>query len=94
MSDRPAILGGPRTVTIASPPYPIIGAEKVSAAIHVLLSGKLSDTQRGPIVGQMEDDLAAYLGSEYALSFGSGTASLHGALFAVGVRPGDEVLTK
>jgi perosamine synthetase len=93
MRGKMAILGGPKTVTIPSPPYPIIGAEEIGAAIRVLMSGQLSDCGRGQFVAKMEDDFAAYFGTKYALSFSSGTASLHGALFAVGVRPGTEVLT-
>lgn len=93
MKKQLALFGGPKTVTLSWPAYPIIGAEEVSAATRVLLSGQLSDVARGEFVSTMEDDFARYFGTRHALSFGSGTAAIHGALFAVGVKPGTEVLT-
>jgi dTDP-4-amino-4,6-dideoxygalactose transaminase len=93
MKEKLAFLGGPKTVTIPSPPYPVIGAGEISAAIQVLMSGELSDCGRGEFVACMEDGFRRYFGTRHALSFGSGTAAIHGALFAVGVCPGAEVLT-
>ena len=93
MAEKLAIMGGPKTVTAPYPAYPVIGAEEVCAATRVIMSGELSDCGRGEFVGRMEDDFAAYFGTKYALSFTAGTASIAGALFAVGVKPGTEVLT-
>jgi perosamine synthetase len=45
----------------------------------------------GPFVDRFEHELACLLGRRYAVSTSSGTAALHLALIAVGVRPGDEV---
>jgi len=88
-----ALLGGQKTVSYPWPPYPVIDHEEVNAATEVILSRALSDVGRGPFIAQMEDSYAALFGAKYCLSFGSGTAALHGALFALGVRPGAEVLT-
>jgi len=88
-----ALLGGTKAVTHPYPPYPVMDHEEVSAATEVVMSRGLSDCGRGTFVGRMEDDYAAYFGSKYCLSFASGTAAIHGALFALGVRPGAEVLT-
>jgi len=93
MKQRLAMLGGPRTVTLPFPPYPVIGHEEVSAVTKVLLSRHLSECGHGGIVGEVERDLKEYFGMKYALTFSSGTDSIHAALFAVGVRPGVEVLT-
>ena len=93
MTDTLALFGGPKAVTAAMPPYPAIGHEEVAAAVKVLMSREVSDCGRGTFVAEMEDACAAYFGAKYALSFSSGTAALHSALFAVGVGPGDEVLT-
>lgn len=93
MSEKLAILGGPKTVTLSAPPYPVIGAEEVAGAVNALLTRQLSQVGHGGVVGQMEDAYAAYFGMKYCHSFNSGTAAIHSALFAVGVGPGDEVLT-
>jgi perosamine synthetase len=41
----------------------------------------------------LEDEFAAKFECKYAVTFNSGTSTLHAALLAVGVRPGDEVLS-
>ena len=91
--DKLALLGGSKTVTYPWPPYPVIDHEEVNAATHVIMSRQLSDVGRGQFIGKMEDDYAAYFGARHCMSFASGTAAIHAALFAVGVRPGTEVLT-
>lgn len=93
MKEKLAMCGGKKTVTLPAPTYPMMGAEEICAATRVLMSGNISDCSRGPVVGKMEDNFASYFGTKYALSFSSGTGSIHGALFAVGVKPGTEVLT-
>ncbi len=92
MQNTLALHGGPRTVTLPWPQYPLIDAEEVCAATRVVMSRMLSEVGRGPAVSEMEDALAAFFGAPYVMSCASGTAALHCGLFAVGVRPGDEVL--
>ena len=46
----------------------------------------------GRYVEAFERDIAAWLGTPYAIAVSSGTAALHLAMLAVGVQPGDEVL--
>ncbi len=75
------------------PPYPVFGPEEHEAVRAVLEQGTLSTWSREGPVADMEDALAATFGAAYALSFSSGTASIHAALWAVGVRPGTLVLT-
>jgi dTDP-4-amino-4,6-dideoxygalactose transaminase len=40
-----------------------------------------------------EDDFASYTGSKFCVGTSSGTASIHLALLALGIKPGDEVIT-
>jgi dTDP-4-amino-4,6-dideoxygalactose transaminase len=47
----------------------------------------------GPAVSAFERDFAAFCQTTEAIGVNSGTSALHLALLAVGVRPGDEVIT-
>jgi perosamine synthetase len=69
---------------------PHLGQEEVSAAGRAILSGWVT---QGPEVAAFEREFAAYVGSPFACAVSSGTTALHLALLAVGVRPGDEVIT-
>lgn len=64
--------------------------EDIQAVINVLKSDYLTT---GPIINQFEEDVAAYVGTKYAVAFSSGTAALHGACFVAGITEGDEVIT-
>lgn len=46
----------------------------------------------GPFVGRLEDDVARYLGVKHALAVSNGTAALHLAYVALGLKAGDEVI--
>ncbi len=69
---------------------PFLGAEEISAASRAITS--LWVTQ-GPEVLAFENEFAAYVGAPYACAVSSCTSALHLALLAVGVMPGDEVIT-
>jgi UDP-2-acetamido-2-deoxy-ribo-hexuluronate aminotransferase len=47
----------------------------------------------GPMLKQFEAELAAYHGTKYAVGTGNGTDSIWLSLMALGVGPGDEVIT-
>lgn len=47
----------------------------------------------GPAVGEFEQSFASYIGTEHCVALNSGTAALHLALLALGIGPGDEVIT-
>src|SRR5580692_5277692 len=67
-----------------------IGEEDIQAVVDVLRSDWLTT---GPKVGEFEEAFAALVGAKHAVSFSSGTAALHGAAFAAGLKPGDEAIT-
>jgi perosamine synthetase len=67
-----------------------IGEDDVQAVVEVLRSDWLTT---GPKVGEFEAAFADRVGAKYAVSFSSGTAALHGAAFAAGLKPGDEAVT-
>jgi dTDP-4-amino-4,6-dideoxygalactose transaminase len=48
---------------------------------------------RGPYVERFEQDYAAAVGAEHCVSCSDGTAALYVAMHALGVKPGDEVIT-
>jgi dTDP-4-amino-4,6-dideoxygalactose transaminase len=69
---------------------PAVGEEEIAAVAETLRSGWLTT---GPRAALLEERAAAYLEAEHALAVSSGTAAMHLALLAVGVAPGDEVIT-
>ena len=49
-------------------------------------------TRYPPFVVEFESEFASYVGRKFGLSFCNGTSSLEAALFALDVKPGDEVI--
>jgi len=70
--------------------YSQIGPELEQAVIEVLRSGNYV---LGTSVSDFENAFAAFCGTRQAVALNSGTSALHLALLAVGIRPGDEVIT-
>ncbi|MGA7752697.1 MAG: UDP-4-amino-4,6-dideoxy-N-acetyl-beta-L-altrosamine transaminase [Candidatus Sulfotelmatobacter sp.] len=62
----------------------------IQAVVDVLSSDWLTT---GPKVGEFEEAFAARVGAAYAVSFSSGTAALHAAAFAAGLKSADEAIT-
>ena len=69
---------------------PAIGDEEIAAVAETLRSGWLTS---GPRAAELERRMAEYLEAEHVLALASGTAALHLSLVALGVGPGDEVIT-
>ncbi len=69
---------------------PAVGEEEIAAVAETLRSGWLTT---GPRTAELERRCAEYLEAEHVLAVASGTAALHLSLVALGVGPGDEVIT-
>ena len=69
---------------------PSIGEEEIEAVADALRSGWLTT---GPRAALLEERMAEYLEAKHVLAVASGTAAMHLALVALGIGPGDEVIT-
>lgn len=65
--------------------------KEIDAAIDAVLES--TDFIRGRDVGEFECKLAGYLGGTFALGVANGTDALQVAMMALGIGPGDEVIT-
>jgi len=65
--------------------------EEIMSGIERVLDGM--NLFLGENVYRLEEEFAAYCGAPHAIGVGSGTDALHLALRAVGIGPGDEVIT-
>ncbi|WP_116886217.1 UDP-4-amino-4-deoxy-L-arabinose aminotransferase [Pseudomonas syringae] len=69
---------------------PSIGDEEIAAVTRVLRSGWITT---GPECQKLEEEFAARVGARHAVALSSATGAMHVALLALGVGPGDEVIT-
>ncbi|HEY9869346.1 MAG TPA: DegT/DnrJ/EryC1/StrS family aminotransferase [Candidatus Obscuribacterales bacterium] len=85
------------TITAAAIPFIDLPAQfrSLRTEIDQALAPVFSSTGfiLGPQVAEFEHAFAAYLGARHCVTVNSGTAALHLALLALGVGPGDEVIT-
>ena len=96
-----AILGGTPLRRDPFPRHPIVGDEEKRAVMDVLDRGELSTFIASPgryfnggvKIKEFERIFAEYHGTKHAVAFNSATAALHAAVVAVGVQPGEEVIT-
>lgn len=99
--EKLAIFGGPKTIRKPFPRYNTIGKEEIGAARKVIRSGVLSkflgawheDFYGGPKVREFEKAASDYFGVKHAVTVNSWTSGLVAAVGAIGIEPGDEVIT-
>jgi dTDP-4-amino-4,6-dideoxygalactose transaminase len=87
-----ALRGGPKAVT-ADPgdlfTWPIVTDEDEQAVLEVLRAGAMSGIE---LTRQFEAEFAAWQGTQHALAHCNGTAALQAAMWACGLRRGDELI--
>lgn len=74
------------------PPWPCFGQDEIDAVVAVLQSGRVN-YWTGEQGRQFEQEFAEFCGCRYAVALANGTVALELALYALGIGPGDEVVT-
>ncbi|MEZ3501385.1 UDP-4-amino-4-deoxy-L-arabinose aminotransferase [Pantoea sp. KPR_PJ] len=69
---------------------PSLGEEELAAVNAVFKSGWITT---GPQAAALEQDFCELTGNQHAIAVSSATAGMHVALLALGIGPGDEVIT-
>ena len=92
VSPRTLAINGGSPVRASLLPYGRQSVEEadIQAVVEVLRSDWLTT---GPKVAEFEEAFAVRVGAAHAVSFTSGTAALHAATFAAGIKAGDEAIT-
>lgn len=85
-----ASMPAPRRAAFLPFSPPSISEEEVEAVVDTLRSDWITT---GPKTKQFEDEFAAFIGAPGCLAVNSCTGALHVALAALGIGPGDEVIT-
>ncbi len=67
-----------------------IDEDDIQAVVDVLKGDYLTT---GPAISEFEKAVCEYTGAKYAVAIANGTAALHAACFAAGIKYGDEVIT-
>jgi hypothetical protein len=84
--------GGERKREARFAPWPYFAPDEIEAATRVLQSGKVN-YWTGEEGRQFEREFAASVDCQYAVALANGTVALEAALRALGIGPGDEVIT-
>ncbi len=87
-----ALFGGSKAITCEAGDmftWPIVTKEDEDAILKVLYDRSMSGTD---VSREFEKKFCEWTGSKYALTFNTGTASIHAAMYGCGVRRGDEVI--
>ncbi len=87
-----AIEGGPKAKPTKYHKGNRYGKAEVKEVTEALASGQLGGLG-GEKIQKMCADFCAYTGAKHTRGVSSGTAAVHTALGALGIRPGDEVIT-
>ncbi len=78
--------------TTPSAPWPTFATDEIQAVSRVMTSGKVN-YWTGEEGRQFEHEFASFVGTRYAVALANGSVAIECALKALGVGPGDEVIT-
>ena len=88
-----AIFGGPRAVrTEYKEGWRQVRRSDLNPVLAAARDDINTEAKGEGAIGEFEREFAQLTGSQYALAMNSGTAALHSAYFALGVKPGTEVI--
>jgi dTDP-4-amino-4,6-dideoxygalactose transaminase len=92
LQSRALAINGGKPVRDSFLPFgvPCLGQEEIDEVVATLKSTWIGT---GPRTQQFEEEFAAYVGARFAVALNSCTAGLFLSLVALGVGPGDEVIT-
>ena len=101
MINQLAILGGEPTIPLPLAFFKSLGEDEVTAATRVVRSGVLSAYigapgeafMGGKEVRAFEEQAAHYFSMKHAIAVNSWTSGLIAAVGAIGIEPGDEIIT-
>jgi UDP-2-acetamido-2-deoxy-ribo-hexuluronate aminotransferase len=65
--------------------------DEIDSEIHKVIDSCLFIN--GPAVKEFEQNIGAYLGAKHAIGSANGTEALQIAMMAIGIKPGDEIIT-
>ena len=91
---KPALLGGEKSVVVDTGDlftWPIVTSQDEEAVLEVLRRGAMSATD---VTHLFEGDLRDWFGVRHALCHNTGTSAIQAAIWAAGVRRGDEVISQ
>lgn len=91
-SERLAVHGGERALPQSFDASPTFGAPELGNLARVILSRRLTCTE-GDMVNRFQSEYAEMVGASHAVASTSGTSAIHVAVGALGLNPGDEVIT-
>ena len=88
--EKLAIEGGkPVRETLLPYGHQWVDEADIETVVQVLRSAWLTT---GPKITEFEKTFAKFVGARYAIAVSNGTAALHAAMYAIGIKPGDEVI--
>lgn len=91
MTEKLAIEGGAPVRTVPFAPWPHYAGDEIEAVQKVLASGQVN-YWTGEEARAFEKEFAAFVGAHHAIAVMNGTVALEGALIALDIGPGDDVV--